>query len=157
MAIIETDGPERLIQVLLIGGFTFACVCSWSAYHSDKLRTEKQRQERTDEYDNCNIISVFDGKVSIDENQETNKSYKDLDYKLAMQDDEDLVVYVYSNDDLERDLYTKYIVSKIHVDEDENIYFDENDLSQEDYYEFIENRASTKYNGRQRTRNEEEN
>ena len=154
---MDEQGPITAVVLLSCGCLASALVISCHAHNQAIKNRERQRIEKNLKYDNCNIISVFDGKVNVDKKQETHKSYEDLDYKLAMQDDEDLVVYVYSNDETERNLYTSYIVSKIHVDDNGNVYFDEDDLSERDYYYFVENGSNSQYNGRQRTRTEDEN
>jgi len=151
-----------ILAYFVLGTFTAAITGVFfirtNRENEKRIKKEVRHNIETEECtENCNVISVFDGKISIDKDQIAKNEYKNLDYKLAMQDEEELVIYVYSENKSERQLYTSYIVSKIHVNEDGSYYFDEYDLSEADYNEFADSKSSDQYSGRQRTRNNEEN
>ena len=97
-------------------------------------------------------MNSYKSYKNIHSNQDTNKLCRELSYKVAQQDDDELVIYVYSQDKNERDLYTKYIESKIYVTEDGNVLFDEGTISENDYYEYITTLVKDQSSNGQRVR-----
>ena len=138
-------------KIVFVGAATAIIVCA----NDDKRKIS--RDEYKQKYHKCNVISVYDGEINIDSNQDTSKLCRELSYKVAQQDDEDLVIYVYSQDKNERDSYTKYIESKVYVTEDGKVLFDEKSISETDYNNYVAELELDQTNGTQRTRNKKEN
>ena len=134
-------------KIVFVGAATAIIVCAHDA------KRKISRDEYKQKYHKCNVISVYDGEINIDSNQDTNKLCRELSYKVAQQDDEDLVIYVYSQDKNERDSYTKYIESKVYVTEDGKVLFDEKSISETDYNNYVAELELDQTNGTQRTRN----
>ena len=120
-------------KIVFVGAATAIIVCAHDA------KRKISRDEYKQKYHKCNVISVYDGEINIDSNQDTNKLCRELSYKIAQQDDEDLVIYVYSQDKNERDSYTKYIESKIYITDEGKVLFDKDTISDYDYYSYISN------------------
>ncbi len=133
-------------KIVFVGAATAIMVCAHEA--KEKISRDEYKQK----YHKCSVISVCDGEINIDSNQDTNKLCRELSYKIAQQDDDELVIYIYSQDKNERDLYTKYIESKIYVTEDGSVLFDEGTISENDYNEYITTLVKDQSSNGQRVR-----
>lgn len=133
-------------KLVFVGAATAIIVCAHDA------KRKISRDEYKQKYHKCNVISVYDGEINIDSNQDTNKLCRELSYKIAQQDDEDLVIYVYSQDKNERDSYTKYIESKIYITDEGKVLFDKDTISDYDYYSYISNLEKDQSSNGQRVR-----
>ena len=133
-------------KIVFVGAATAIIVCAHDA------KRKISRDEYKQKYHKCNVISVYDGEINIDSNQDTNKLCRELSYKVAQQDDEDLVIYVYSQDKNERDSYTKYIESKIYITDEGKVLFDKDTISDYDYYSYISNLEKDQSSNGQRVR-----
>lgn len=133
-------------KIVFVGAATAIIVCAHDAKR--KISHDEYKQK----YHKCNVISVYDGEINIDSNQDTNKLCRELSYKVAQQDDEDLVIYVYSQDKNERDSYTKYIESKIYITDEGKVLFDKDTISDYDYYSYISNLEKDQSSNGQRVR-----
>lgn len=133
-------------KIVFVGAATAIIVCAHDA------KRKISRDEYKQKYHKCNVISVYDGEINIDSNQDTNKLCRELSYKIAQQDDEDLVIYVYSQDKNERDSYTKYIESKIYITDEGKVLFDKDTISDYDYYSYISNLEKDQSSNGQRVR-----
>lgn len=133
-------------KIVFVGAATAIIVCAHDA------KRKISRDEYKQKYHKCNVISVCDGEINIDSNQDTNKLCRELSYKIAQQDDEDLVIYVYSQDKNERDSYTKYIESKIYITDEGKVLFDKDTISDYDYYSYISNLEKDQSSNGQRVR-----
>ena len=133
-------------KIVFVGAATVIMVCA------HKSKEKVSRDEYKQKYHKCNVISVYDGEINIDSNQDTSKLCRELSYKIAQQDDEDLVIYVYSQDKNERDLYTKYIESKIYITDEGKVLFDKDTISDYDYYSYISNLEKDQSSNGQRVR-----
>lgn len=133
-------------KIVFVGAATAIIVCAHDA--KEKISRDEYKQK----YHKCNVISVCDGEINIDSNQDTNKLCRELSYKIAQQDDEDLVIYVYSQDKNERDSYTKYIESKIYITDEGKVLFDKDTISDYDYYSYISNLEKDQSSNGQRVR-----
>lgn len=133
-------------KIVFVGAATAIIVCAHNA--KEKISRDEYKQK----YHKCNVISVCDGEINIDSNQDTNKLCRELSYKIAQQDDEDLVIYVYSQDKNERDSYTKYIESKIYITDEGKVLFDKDTISDYDYYSYISNLEKDQSSNGQRVR-----
>lgn len=133
-------------KIVFVGAATAIIVCAHDA------KRKISRDEYKQKYHKCNVISVYDGEINIDSKQDTNKLCRELSYKIAQQDDEDLVIYVYSQDKNERDSYTKYIESKIYITDEGKVLFDKDTISDYDYYSYISNLEKDQSSNGQRVR-----
>lgn len=136
-----------------IAFFSLAVGAAWVTTNSvANAKNKISHDEYKQRYEKCNVISACDGEVVIERNQDTNKEYKTLSYKVAQQDDYELVIYVYSPNLAERDLYTSYIESKIYVTEDGRVLFNEGDISEYDYNEYVTTLVEDQSSNGQRVR-----
>ena len=148
-----SDLGEKLSKVTLgfvaTGIVLTAAITGHGKTHKNRHIEDKNKDR---EYE-CDIVSVLGGEISHDKEQLTKESCKDLKYNVAFKDDQDLVVYVYSENQSERELFADYIESKIYVTDEGKVLFDEKSISEADYNSYIAELELDQTNGTQRTRN----
>lgn len=147
MAKFDTDDLILFgVKAGVVGSIVFV-ICAKGA-----SKQKISHDEYKEKYHKCNVISVYDGEINVDANQDTNKLCRELSYKVAQQDDEELVIYVYSQDKNERETYTKYIESKIFISDDGRVLFNKDDISDQDYYSYVADLQKDQNSNGQRVR-----
>lgn len=62
--------------------------------------------------------------------------YTDIEYNINYLDSKTMVVYTYCQDESSREIFTRYILSNVTLDEDNNIIFNQNHITNAGYKEY---------------------
>lgn len=62
--------------------------------------------------------------------------YNEIEYNINYLDSKTMVIYTYSDDESNRELLTRYILSNITVDDENTIIFNKNDITSEGFKEY---------------------
>lgn len=161
----ESDNSNKILYRLLaimvgvgVGGYGYIIISGHKTNDSDNYR------------DNISSILINNGEVTINNDLSessflSNEDYKEfmgeisfhkeinnVEYEISYFDDKSLVIYTYDENDTNRKSVTNYIISNITVDENNNIYFDPNDLTEEGYQNYINEITNNYEQGVQRVR-----
>ncbi|MBR5662677.1 MAG: hypothetical protein IKX00_03365 [Bacilli bacterium] len=63
----------------------------------------------------------------------------DIEYSINYLDNKTMIIYTYNEDEYRREMLTKYILSNISLDEENNIIFNKDDISYDGYKNFKNN------------------
>lgn len=123
-----------------------------------------------DDKDNVSSIIVCNGEYTINDEitvdhfltnddldraiypKKIHNEINNVEYEINYYDSKSLVIYTYSEDDDVRKEVTNYIVSNITIDKNNNVYIDENNLSDDGYQMYITNIVTSSNEEIQRTR-----
>ena len=101
-----------------------------------KFGYQKQKSELTTKEYTCNVLIVENGEAYRRDNV-TKKGTNDETFEVSYQDEQTLVIYVYEEDESERKAYTDYIASNITIGEDNQVYFDIENINEDGYEAYL--------------------
>lgn len=168
----RTSDKSSKIFAGLVGAFVIVGV-GYLTYHViSELVNKNAGIDFSKERDNLSAILINNGEVTINNDISkssffSNDDYKDsmgkikfhneinsVEYEISYYDSKALVIYTFDEDDSNRKSVTDYIVSTITIDENNNIYFNPDDLTDEGYQKYINSVINNNEQGVQRTKKE---
>lgn len=114
-----------LIPHLFING-TSSCL--------DKKKEEKLKDKMYGEIE-CSLIMINSGEEYINNNA-TKTGHINDNYDLSYYDGKSIVLYVYGENPIERKIYTDFILSNIVINEESDVFFDQNSITKENFEEY---------------------
>lgn len=168
----RTSDKSTKIFAGLVGAFIIAGA-GYLTYHIiSELVNKNAGVDFSKERDNLSAILINNGEVTINNDVTkssffSNNDYKDsmgkikfhneinsVEYEISYYDSKALVIYTFDEDDSNRKSVTDYIVSTITIDENNYIYFNPDDLTDEGYQKYINSVINSNEQDVQRTRKE---
>lgn len=83
----------------------------------------------------CSLIMINNGEEYINNNA-TKTGHTNDNYDLSYYDGKSIVLYIYGEDPIERKIYTDFILSNIVINEENNVFFDQNSITKESFEEY---------------------
>ena len=103
---------------------------------------KEDNKAETDKFVTCNIITTDDGKTTRTDDVTMEKTDDEYNYIVKSQKNNELVIYVYGDDETQRDNYTSFIESNIYVLENNGemiSYLDESNLTEDNFNAYVKN------------------
>ena len=139
----------------------------------------KKDKAKTYASENTEVAIIIDGNIYINNKPEkinfvpndlysgANKEINDttgiekgmipvVEYNINHLDDKTLIIYTYSKDEKKRNSVMNYIVSNVIIDENNNVYLDDDSINQQGYYEYINGIVYSQGASTQRTKSSTE-